>query len=86
MLTFFLTGCALGPDYLRPKVLVPENHRGLVGTPGADSLADLPWWELFKDSVLQELTREALRNNYDLITAAARVEEARAQAGVVRSF
>jgi multidrug efflux system outer membrane protein len=86
LLTFFLTGCALGPDYLRPKVLVPENHRGLVGTPGADSLADLPWWELFKDSVLQELTREALRNNYDLITAAARVEEARAQAGVVRSF
>jgi outer membrane protein, multidrug efflux system len=36
--------------------------------------------------VLQELTREALRNNYDLRTAAARVEEARSQIGVVRSF
>ena len=34
----------------------------------------------------QELTREALRNNYDLRTAAARVEEARSQIGVARSF
>jgi multidrug efflux system outer membrane protein len=82
----FLTGCTLGPDYLRPKLLIPDNHRGVVGTPGAESLADLSWWELFKDPVLQELTREALRNNYDLRTAAARVEDARAQIGVVRSF
>ncbi len=36
--------------------------------------------------MLQELTREALRNNYDLRTAAARVEEARSQIGVARSF
>jgi multidrug efflux system outer membrane protein len=67
-------------------MLIPDNHRGVVGTPAAESLADLPWWDLFKDPVLQELTREALRNNYDLRTAAARVEEARAQIGVVRSF
>ena len=52
----------------------------------AESLADIPWWELFKDPVLQDLTREALINNYDLQTAAARVEEARAQIGVARSF
>jgi outer membrane protein, multidrug efflux system len=83
---FLLSGCTLGPDYLRPQVLIPDNHRGVVGQPAAESLADLPWWELFKDPVLQELTREALRNNYDLRTAAARVEEARAQIGVVRSF
>jgi multidrug efflux system outer membrane protein len=41
---------------------------------------------VFNDPVLQELTRETLRNNYDLRTAAARVEEARAQISVVRSF
>ena len=83
---FLLTGCTLGPDYLRPRIQIPDNHRGVGGTSAAESLADLPWWELFKDPVLQELTREALRNNYDLRTAAARVEEARAQIGVVRSF
>jgi multidrug efflux system outer membrane protein len=52
----------------------------------AESLADIPWWELFKDPVLQQLSREALANNYDLRVAAARVEEARAQIGVARSF
>ena len=83
---FLLTGCAVGPDYRRPTLLIPDNHRGVVGAPVSESLADLPWWELFKDPVLQELTREALRNNYDLRTAAARVEEARTQIGVARSF
>jgi outer membrane protein, multidrug efflux system len=86
IVVFLLTGCTLGPDYVRPNVPIPGNHRGVVGTPAPESLADLPWWELFKDPVLQELTRESLRNNYDLRTAAARVEEARAQIGVVRSF
>ena len=83
---FLLTGCALGPDYLRPNVLIPDNHRGVVSPPQAESLADIPWWELFKDPVLQDLTRQALANNYDLRTAVARVEEARAQVGVARSF
>jgi len=86
LVSFLLTGCTLGPDYSRPPVLTPISHRGVVGAPAAESLADLPWWELFKDPVLQELTREALRSNYDLRTAAARVEEARSQIGVVRSF
>jgi multidrug efflux system outer membrane protein len=53
--------------------------------PQSDSIADLAWWELFKDPVLQGLIREALKNNYDVSTAAARVEEARAQAGVAHS-
>jgi outer membrane protein, multidrug efflux system len=81
-----LSGCTVGPDYVRPKILIPDNHRGVVGVPAAESLADLPWWELFRDPALQELTREALNNNYDLRIAAARVEEARAQIGIARSF
>ena len=86
IVVLLLSGCTLGPDYLRPKILIPDNHRGVVGAPAAESIADLPWWEVFKDPTLQELTREALQNNYDLQTAAARVEEARAQIGVARSF
>jgi multidrug efflux system outer membrane protein len=86
VLFLFLTGCTLGPDYMRPSLLIPDNHRGLQGTPTPDSLADIPWWEIFKDPVLQQLTQDALSNNYDLRTAAARVEEARAQIGIARSF
>jgi len=86
VLFVLLTGCTLGPDYKRPSVTIPDNYRGLQGAPTKDSLADLPWWEVFKDPVLQELTKEALANNYDLRTAAARVEEARTQVGIARSF
>ena len=86
LFVLLLSGCTLGPDYLRPKVLIPDNHRGVVGVPAAESLADLPWWELFRDPVLQELTRESLQHNFDLRIAAARVEQARAQIGITRSF
>jgi outer membrane protein TolC len=79
---FLLTGCTLGPDYLRPTMLIPDNYRGVVDAPAAESIADLPWWELFRDPVLQELTREALQNNFDLRIAVARVEQARAQISI----
>jgi outer membrane protein, multidrug efflux system len=81
-----LAGCTLGPNYSRPNITTPENHRGVAGPATPESLADLPWWELFRDATLQDLTREALRNNYDLRAAAARVEQARAQIGITRSF
>jgi multidrug efflux system outer membrane protein len=51
----------------------------------AASAADLAWWELFKDPVLQGLIREALKNNYDLQLAVARVEQQLALLGVSRS-
>ena len=86
IVVLLLSGCTLGPDYLRPKILIPDNYRGVVGPPVAQSLADLPWWELFRDPVLQELTRESLQENFDLRIAAARVEQARAQIGITRSF
>ena len=85
-LLLLLAGCTVGPDYQRPSILTPDNYRGLQGAPAQESLADLPWFEIFKDPVLQELIRDSLRNNYDLRTAAARVEEARSQIGVARSF
>ena len=38
----FLTGCAIGPNYLRPEMPVPATHRGQIGVPEATTLADLP--------------------------------------------
>jgi multidrug efflux system outer membrane protein len=75
-----VTGCALGPNYERPKVTSPANHRFESGPATAASLADLPWWKVFRDPSLQSLVGEALKSNYDLLGAAARVDAARAQA------
>jgi multidrug efflux system outer membrane protein len=53
--------------------------------PQASSLADLKWFEVFKDPQLQVLVRASLEGNYDLRDAVARVEEARANLGITRS-
>jgi multidrug efflux system outer membrane protein len=70
-----LQACAVGPNYSRPDTPLPESFRGDYA-PQPESLADLAWWQVFQDDVLQGLIAEALRNNYDLQTAVARVEQA----------
>jgi multidrug efflux system outer membrane protein len=83
-----LTGCMVGPNYRRPVVKAPEAFRGSANvTPPTDltSLAGLKWFELFKDSRLQELIRTALVENYDLRDAVARVDAARANLGITRA-
>ena len=82
-----LSSCTVGPNYVRPTIPVPQNFRAPepLPAPQAASLADLKWFEIFKDEQLQELTRTALVQNYDLRDAVARVEQARANLGITRS-
>jgi len=77
-------GCTVGPNYTRPALTTPERFR--FAEQQAESFADLPWWEVTRDPQLQALVREAIANNLDLRAAAARVEQARARAGIARSF
>src|SRR5438552_15891850 len=76
--------CAIGPNSTRPAVAEPQTFRGQAMAEAA-SLADAPWWEVFQDPILKTLIQEALRNNYDVRIAAARVQEARANFRVSRS-
>jgi outer membrane protein, multidrug efflux system len=78
-----VAGCALGPDYSRPELPMTPTYRDRVEE--QESIADLPWFEVFSDPVLQELVRESLANNRDLLAAASRVEVARGLAAVQRS-
>jgi len=80
-------GCAVGPNYKRPITAVPQSFRAPEPLPPsqAASIADLKWFEVFKDEKLQELIRAALERNYDLRDAVARVNEARASLGITRS-
>src|SRR5437016_1873084 len=58
-----LSGCTLGPDYKRPPVPRPPSFRGVTSsdTGATGSLADLAWWNLFQDEILQELIKTTLR-------------------------
>ena len=82
-----LSGCTVGPNYRRPAVQTPQTFRSPdpLPAPEPSSLADLKWFEVFKDEKLQDLVRTALTQNYDLREAFARVEAARANLGVTRS-
>ncbi len=81
------SGCTVGPNYKRPQVSVPASFRAPEPLPEAQaaSLADLKWFEVFRDAQLQGLIRVALVQNYDLRDAIARVDEARANLGITRS-
>jgi multidrug efflux system outer membrane protein len=81
----FICSCAVGPNYKRPPLDVPDNFRGATNPPATNSLADLPWTGVFKDEALQELIRVALTNNYDVRIAATRVEQARALVAEARA-
>lgn len=81
-----LGGCTLGPDYQRPSVPEPAAFRGVEGQARAESIASANWATIAADPVLEELIRTAIANNLDLRVASARVVEARARYGIVRSF
>ncbi len=72
-----------GPDYERPATPAPAEFRAdsLPGT----SVANMAWWDLYQDPVLQDLIREGLENNRSQREAMARIAESRASLGLVAS-
>jgi multidrug efflux system outer membrane protein len=78
------TGCTMGPNYHCPTVNAPETFRGETEA-ATNSLADLPWWQVFHDETLQNLILTALTNNYDLRIAITRVAQEQALAAQARS-
>jgi len=84
-LAAFAGGCTVGPNYKRPDLEPPAQFRGVQAS-AAESMADLPWWQVFDDQVLQSLIREGIARNLDLRIASARVVESRALAGIAKSY
>ena len=75
----------------RPHIEVPGTFRDVENPVSwktaepADSSARGEWWKRFGDPALDELVARALAENQDLRAAVARVEQARAAAGLARS-
>ncbi len=83
LLALAASGCMVGPDYVRPPVDTPAAWR--LSEQDARDLANTAWWEQFGDPVLNDLVATALRENKDLMIAAARVEQFAGNYGIVRS-
>jgi outer membrane protein, multidrug efflux system len=86
---FVGSGCAVGPNYKRPVVSVPDSYRGLTPEEAAKkqaaSIGDQKWWEIFQDEQLRSLIRTAVQQNYDVRIAASRILAAQAQLGITRA-
>jgi multidrug efflux system outer membrane protein len=77
-----LVGCqVVGPNYSRPEGRLPQQYSEAENAQSADSQAQMAhWWTLFDDAQLSALVEKALANNANIQLAAARIEEADAQA------
>jgi NodT family efflux transporter outer membrane factor (OMF) lipoprotein len=82
---FLLAGCAVGPNYRRPSVPVPDAFRHAPPGAAAESIADTQWQKLFPDDTMNQMVSKALANNFDLRIAAERAEQARTQLGITRA-
>src|SRR6266498_508167 len=82
----FLAGCAVGPDYVEPKLAVPASwqeaqQKGIEIRP----VAMTRWWTTFNDPLLYSLVERAVQSNFDVRIAEARIREARASRAVTAS-
>lgn len=76
-------GCAIGPDYNRPVMDIPQAFR--FDGEGSREVADSEWWKQFNDPVLEKLIVEALANNKSVKIAAANVNRASGMLMTTRS-
>lgn len=79
-------GCRLGPDFVAPKDEAAASWKAGAAAESAALLApSRAWWVAFGDDELARLVDRALQHNEDLAAAVARVEAARAAAGLART-
>lgn len=82
-----LSGCAVGPTYRSPDVVVPLDWS--TETPIIETDPDVwpssDWWSVFQSIELDALIKEGMEYNYDLKAALSRIYEARARAIIVNS-
>jgi multidrug efflux system outer membrane protein len=80
-----LAGCVVGPKYQKPVVDMPVQFRDSQYSKATDTISYLNWWDMFQDTALQGLIREAVQNNRNIRTTLARVEESRLSLGFTRT-
>jgi len=86
----YLSGCAVGPNYVMPDFTVPSQFSALrtptrtaPGTDVAPTANLAQWWRVFRDTELNSLVERAVAANPDIEIALSRVQAAREKEIVV---
>ncbi len=75
LVLLIMEGCKIGKNYTKPETELPETFR--FDQDSTTVNAEIEWWGMFRDSLLDTLVRYALVNNNDLLIAAQHIEQAR---------
>src|SRR5579872_4235714 len=80
MIALSLCACNVGPDYVRPPVIVPlqykEAPQGWKTATPQDTCNRGAWWEIFNDPELNVLESQVLVNNQNVAVAFAQYQQA----------
>lgn len=92
-----LGACNLAPDFKMPDIKTPaafkesqavqpvEDGSWKLAAPQEEGRDTGAWWTIYNDAALTTLVTQAMSENPDLAASAARVEQARARAGIARA-
>ncbi len=86
ILSGLLAGCAIGPDYVRPDLAVPETFIHSDSNRSAAQAVDTQWWRSFNDAALTQSIEEALTTNYDVQSSQASVDALLGQFDQAKSY
>ncbi len=85
LLLLTLTGCMVGPDYKKPDDCMPVNFTEACTEQSSEE--DLcGWWKQLNDPFLDSLLAQAMECNYDIRIAFEKIQQARAQYRIERSY
>lgn len=78
-----LSGCAVGPDFLKPDAKIQENWKD-KDDPRVTTKTDIDsqWWKTFNDPAFDQLIKLAYQQNLPLQITGLRILEARARLGI----
>lgn len=75
-----LAGCAVGPEYKKPEVSLPDHFMGQAQLEHRNQKAIkdmVSWWDGFDDPLLSRFVSLALEQNLDIAQALARIAQAK---------
>jgi NodT family efflux transporter outer membrane factor (OMF) lipoprotein len=77
-----LSGCTVGPDFVRPEAKVNENWNQSGDARVRQTTMDQQWWSAFHDPTLDRLIQLAYQQNLPLQIIGLRIIEARARLAI----
>jgi multidrug efflux system outer membrane protein len=77
-----ISSCAVGPDFKKPEYKANDQYHT---ENSSDTTLSLKWWNFYEDEVLDTLIFKSLQNNRDLLMAAKRIEQSKANLGMTKA-